>query len=312
MPGTTVVGVYRFLLTRRWLGLAVVVAVLAVLCVRLGLWQLHRGEERRATNVVTERNLDAAAAPSAEVMSAGDAPAAGDLWRRVQVTGTYDEQQQVSVKYQTRDGEPGVDVVTPLRTSDGTAVLVDRGWLGTGNTPDVGQLPPPPGGTVTVTGWLRADSTADLDATTPDGGQVRAVSSEGFSAVLPYPVAGGYLDLLEQAPPAADGLAAPVPPDLGQGPHFFYGLQWFFFGGLAVFGWFYFAWTEAHPRPRRRTRDERGVEYGPGEDLGPDHVHDQGPIQEDDHAPAHARARDPRQGEPPGVPTPPTTTAGRT
>jgi hypothetical protein len=33
-------------------------------------------------------------------------------------------------------------------------------------------------------------------------------------------------------------------PDLGNGPHFFYGLQWWFFGLLAVFGFFYLAYDE--------------------------------------------------------------------
>ncbi len=33
-------------------------------------------------------------------------------------------------------------------------------------------------------------------------------------------------------------------PDLGNGPHFFYGLQWWFFGVLAVFGFFYLAYDE--------------------------------------------------------------------
>lgn len=258
--GTTVDSVYRFVLSRRWLGLAVVVVALAVLSGRLGVWQLHKLETRKATNVVTATNLDAPPVPAAEVMAPDGAPATADLWRRVQATGTYDTSEQVTVKYQTRDAGPGVDVITPLVTADGTAVLVNRGWLGTDNTPDQVDVPAPPTGTVTVTGWLQADSEADADATTPTDGQVRAISSGGLAPGLPYPVAGGYLTLLEQSPPAAQQLAPPVPPDLGQGPHFFYGLQWFFFGALALFGWFYFAWTEAHPRLRRRTSSDEDDE----------------------------------------------------
>ena len=44
-------------------------------------------------------------------------------------------------------------------------------------------------------------------------------------------------------------------PDLGEGPHFFYGLQWWFFGLLAVGGFLYLAYDEWRGRPRTaRTR----------------------------------------------------------
>ena len=53
-----------------------------------------------------------------------------------------------------------MDVVTPLVTESGAAVLVDRGWMPTENTggsrPD---LPAVTDGQVTVTGWVRRDAT---------------------------------------------------------------------------------------------------------------------------------------------------------
>ena len=33
-------------------------------------------------------------------------------------------------------------------------------------------------------------------------------------------------------------------PELNNGPHFFYGLQWWFFGALAIFGFFYLMYDE--------------------------------------------------------------------
>jgi cytochrome oxidase assembly protein ShyY1 len=136
-------------------------------------------------------------------------------------------------------------------------VLVDRGWLATDNTDTEFDVPAPPSGSVTVTGWLQPDSGAEAAATTPTDGQVRAISSAGFAPELPYSVTGGHLLLLEEIPAPSVPLAAPEPPDLGQGPHFFYGLQWFFFAALAVVGYVWFAWLEVHPRgPRRTTSDE--------------------------------------------------------
>ena len=51
----------------------------------------------------------------------------------VTATGTYAADDTVIVRYRTRDGASGVDVVVPLVTADGTALLVDRGWMATDN-----------------------------------------------------------------------------------------------------------------------------------------------------------------------------------
>ena len=241
-------GVYRFLLQRRWLGLLLLVMVLGAVCVRLGLWQLERLGERQASNERIAAYLDAEPVPVGDVTSVGAAVPSSQEWRRVVAVGTYDPSGQVVVRYQSRDGGRGVDVVTPLVTAGGTAVLVDRGWM-PGEAPTAAEVPDPPTGTVTVTGWLRADSGADTAATRPEDGQVRAISSTGIGTTVDYPLYRGYIALTEQSP-SQSGLAPAPPPGLGQGPHLYYGLQWFFFAGLAIFGWCYFAWVEAHPRRR--------------------------------------------------------------
>ena len=52
--------------------------------------------------------------------------------------------------------------------------------------------------------------------------------------MLPYPLYRGFLDLADESPePATDLEPAELPDDTGNGPHFFYGLQWWFFGALA-------------------------------------------------------------------------------
>ena len=88
--------------------------------------------------------------------------------------------------------------------------------------------------------------------------------STAIAKVVPYPVYGGFLLLTSQAPKATDGLGAPELPEIDDGPHFFYGLQWWFFGVLAVFGFCYLAYDEWRGGPsadrlhrrRRTTSDE--------------------------------------------------------
>ncbi len=144
-------------------------------------------------------------------------------WTRVTATGTYDLAHQVTVKFTTRDRAPGVDVVTPLVMADGTAVLVDRGWITTTNTVANPDVPAPQTGTVTVMGWLRQNNGAGGQATRPVDGQIRAISSIGMAEFVPYPLTDGYLNLQTQDPAASDALAVEPKPELGQGPHFFYG-----------------------------------------------------------------------------------------
>ena len=242
-----------FLLSRRWIGFALFVVVLAGVCFRLGQWQMDRLEERRDDNEVISRHLAEDPVPLPTVLGPGDDVDDALEWTRVRATGTYDVEHEVTVTFTTRDGAPGVDVVTPLVLQDGSAILVDRGWLATQNNAERPEnVPAPPPGNVTVTGWLRQNSGADDHAVEPADGQVRAISSDGMASSVPYDLVSGYLNLRSQEPPAATSLELEPRPELGQGPHFFYGLQWWFFAALALFGLFWFARAELKERQATR------------------------------------------------------------
>jgi len=241
--------------SRRWVLFGITVVLLTYAAYLLGQWQFHRLTEREAGNRVVRVNLGSDPAPVADVLTPGRPTDDRDEWRRVTATGTYSPDESVVIRYQTREGASGVDIVTPLVTADGTALLVDRGWLKTGNQgTDTVDAPPPPSGQVTVVGWVRADATGK--AATVTDGSARAVSSAEIARTLDEPVYGGFVDLESEDPPASQPLTRTELPDLGNGPHFFYGLQWWFFGALAVFGFCYLAYDE-----RRKLRAER---RGPG------------------------------------------------
>lgn len=247
---------WGFLVSRRWLLFAAVVVLLCYAAWWLGQWQFHRLDDRKASNAVVRANEDREPAPVSDVLAPGRPVVEDDEWRQVTATGTYDTDETVIVRYRTRDGASGIDVVVPLATTDGATLLVDRGWMAADNEgASPSDVPAPPTGEVTVEGWVRAN--ADGDSTDVSNHSTRSISSERIGKVIGQEVYGGFVVLdTEDGQPAAD--LEPVElPELDNGPHFFYGLQWWFFGLLALFGFGYLAWDER--------RSQRRDESSPGE-----------------------------------------------
>lgn len=211
---------------------------LAALCVRLGFWQWHRMEHKQHLQAVIERNLDAKPVPLSSVRLSKNGVTEDAEWTRVLVTGRFDERGQVTVKFTTREGQAGADVVTPLVLADGSAVLIDRGWMSTPNTNAAPtDIPAPPSGTVSVEGWLRPDNRAGDNAVTPIDRQVRAIASHGLRAHVGRELVPGYLNLQTPEP---NGLETEPRPHVSHALNFFYALQWWFFAGLALIGPFWF------------------------------------------------------------------------
>jgi cytochrome oxidase assembly protein ShyY1 len=239
-----------------------VVIVLAWVAWRLGEWQFHRLEDRKERNAIVERNEKHAPVPVTDVMTTDGSLTADDEWKRVTATGTYAVEDTVVVRYRTREGAAGVDVVVPLELADGSSVLVDRGWFATQNrgaTPD--DVPAPPVGEVTIEGWVRLDATGDSTDVTDQS--TRAISSEQIGEALDREVVTGFVDLRSESPAPAVELLPVELPELDNGPHFFYGLQWWFFGLLALFGFGYLVYDEAH--------GGRGMVRGSRRSEGPEH-----------------------------------------
>lgn len=232
---------YRFLVSRGWLGGLALAVVAALACVLLGLWQWDRHEQRRARNTLVTGNYDRVPAdlPSVLASPAAQLPA-GTEWTPVTVTGQYLVEHSLVVRNRPLDGSPGYHVLVPLRSRDGTVLVVDRGWLPVGQTgrgPD--EVPPPPSGTVQVTARLRPGEAAP-DRSAP-AGQVQAIHLPAVADLLPdgrvlHTGAYGVLAVEDPAPSTAP---RPLPrPSVDEGPHLSYALQWFAFavGALVAYG----------------------------------------------------------------------------
>src|ERR1700675_3642607 len=106
--------------------IVVIAAVLTLGFLRLGFWQLGRLHDRRALNA--ELASRAVAAPVSPSELPTDTAAAH--YRKVSLDGTYDYTNEIILTLRSRDGSPGVNIVTPVRLAGtDTALVVVRGWV---------------------------------------------------------------------------------------------------------------------------------------------------------------------------------------
>lgn len=226
----------------RWIIGSFLVAAIVFGCIEAGFWQLRRLDQRRTLNArIRQRSAATVALP--RVTEATDPD---DLaYRRVAVTGTYDRDHEVLVRFRSRAGLPGYEVVTPLRTADGE-LLVDRGWvpLEDGDRWPVADMAAPTG-EVTVEGLLapsesgstrlehRPDGVAVINAIDP--AKLAGAFGDGQGDGALYPV---HLLATDGGAGVASSFPTPVdPPSLSEGPHKSYAVQWFLFASVGIAGW---------------------------------------------------------------------------
>ncbi|MFI6762364.1 SURF1 family protein [Micromonospora sp. NPDC050417] len=247
---------YRFLFTPRWLGIFALTLAAATVMVLLGNWQLSRYRERSEINERIDAADRVAPAPLADVLPtaggsvgvAGPAPDKDAAWTRVTVTGRYDNTNTIVVRGRTVDSRVGFEVVTPLLLADGSAVLVDHGWVPPppGSATAQPELPAIPTGQVTVVGRVHLSESKPGVVDRRDGKlETRRIALPRLAGELPYPVYGAYL-LLDEQTPAADPTFAAVPiQHENNWQNAGYVVQWWLFALMTLYGFGWLARREA-------------------------------------------------------------------
>ncbi|QSI32815.1 SURF1 family protein [Variovorax sp. RKNM96] len=237
----------------------VALAVCAVLAFAgffaLGTWQV----ERRAWKLDLIARVDQRVhAPAAEPPARAAWPqvnAADDEYRHVRVTGTFLHDKETLTQASTRLGA-GFWVLTPLRSADGTVVLINRGFVPPEARERTSRAATEAKGEVAVAGLLRI--------TEPKGGFLRKndpAADRWFSRDVQAIAAARGLD--NAAPYFVDAEADPsLSPETADYPvrgltviafpnsHLVYALTWY---GLAlmVLGGAWFVWRDGQRRARR-------------------------------------------------------------
>ena len=209
--------------------------IAALVCIRLGFWQLARLSERK------EFNTQLRARAETQPIDLGRLPADTGTahFTRVHVEGTYDFDHEIRITNRSRNGSPGINIITPLRRAgNDTAVLINRGWVYApdGMSVDLKKWREPQ--QLSAQGYIENYGTGKGNAKLsrhPDA--YRWMDRPTVSRAFPYPVAPYYVVLIgdsgktpQNVPPRVE-----VPP-LDEGPHKSYAIQWFSFAAISIFG----------------------------------------------------------------------------
>jgi len=208
----------------------------------LSNWQWHRLQDRQIFNVGIQAQIDKEPVALSQLVIAGDASKtlpADSQWRTVEMTGVWLQDEQVLVRKKSLESDLGLWVVTPLQLIDGTVVMVNRGWTAAANSaidsPVVAQVPV---GTIEVLGRVRdvQDRTKAAPTDLPDGQIDRIIPMEIVNGS--QTLSNAYVEMTASRPESKTSEIRTLPePEVTEGAHRSYALQWLFFEIMTVIAW---------------------------------------------------------------------------
>lgn len=255
----------RFPVQPRWIVLSIVIAVVSVGCAVLGFWQLDRLAERRSANLVIGSRLNREVVPIENLLEALEPrdgvhfDPADYEYLRTSASGVLIDDGRVLVRSQVVNGQAGTHAVLPFDLGEGLGVLVNLGWF------PLGMDPPPaaelfvPDGRIELVGFVRADQQRPaLGRREPEGHletvariDVARIQQQVDLELVPF-----WIQLTRPDDPVRLPIPAPVP-ELDEGAHFSYAVQWFSFSLVALVGYGALVRRELKSVPAA-VRNERG------------------------------------------------------
>ena len=209
---------------------------------RLGWWQLDRAAQKIGLQQWQQSRR--ALPPLGQAELARDpAGAQQQAQRLVAVQGRWLPERTVYLENRQHLGQPGFYAVTPLLLADGSAVLVQRGWLPRDlmdRTRIVAAAPP--AGTVQVEGRIAPALARLYEFAGAASGSIRQnLEVEVYARETSLPLRPLALVQEDGAAPPPDGLVRQWPqPAADVQKHYGYAFQWFALSALIIilYVWF--------------------------------------------------------------------------
>lgn len=205
---------------------------LVLLCLWAAQWQYHRGIDRHARNTLI--------AEQSQLPPVKFQDLSGEIanyeWRKISLKGSFDDKNQILLRNRYFEGVYGFEQLT-LFVFDGRRIWVDRGWIKAGSDATIPpQLQPTNENEITINGRLR------LDSSLPQGKFFAVSNDSERNLVSELDARQGiqteefYIDLISATDSSMNPDVAVELPELSDGPHMAYALQWVFFAGLVIYG----------------------------------------------------------------------------
>lgn len=227
----------RKLFTPRWILIHLGVIALVALMVNLGFWQLDRLSSKRLLNETVAARTTEPVVSFAQATEDASALPNSREWRRVQITGKYLTDKQLTLINRSSNGAAGYNSLVPFQLESGQVLLVNRGFV-----PLATPQPPAPTGELQVVGYLRlSQSRSTLGAI--DNSDVTNTEFQRVDIPLIMKAVGAepldyFLQLVKESPSQNSPWPEPVAlPEPSEGSHLSYAMQWFFFCLVAVVAW---------------------------------------------------------------------------
>ena len=227
---------WRRLFSPKWLLLHIAVFGLIALMVNLSFWQLDRLDSKKLFNKTVISHVNEPIRELSVVLTGSTSPDVVE-WRRIAVKGTFKSQDAVTVINRSQDGSAGYNSVVPLMLPNGSAILVNRGFVPLAmKTPDITD------GEVTIIGYLRVSQERTglglKDSESKQTTEFQRLDVPRIASQVNYTVLPMFLQLIQQDPAGTSEWPAPVAlPPLDEGSHLSYAVQWLFFSLVALTAW---------------------------------------------------------------------------
>ena len=206
--------------------------LLVLLCLWAAQWQYHRGVDRHARNTLIVEQSRLSEVRLSELTGNIDS----FEWRKITIQGSFDDENQILLRNRYSEGVYGFEQLT-LFEFDARKIWIDRGWIKAGSNATIPpQLQKTNENIVNITGRLRVDSSLPQ-------GKFFAVSNNAqrdlvsqLDARKGIQTEDFYVDLISVSDASMIPDVAVELPELSDGPHMAYALQWIFFAALTIYG----------------------------------------------------------------------------
>ena len=213
---------------------SLVAIALIALCLWASHWQYARGVARHHRNFIIASHVD----QPVTTLDALGADVSSAEWRTVSITGRFDQQHQILLRNQYSQGTYGLDLLTLFKDTGARTFWVDRGWIAPGKSATATPLLPETSASiVAITGRIRLEDSlpqGSFFAISP--GSKNLISKWNAQSKTSGRTENFYVDLLTASDPAMTPSVPVELPELTDGPHMAYALQWLFFAGLVGYG----------------------------------------------------------------------------